>query len=86
MRIMNPFGPPFLLNAEHSHIEDKIKKFSSNLFVNKIYGYLIAIVFNSYLFYCLFKNKNLITIFFEIVLFFLIQSTILVHLFNAQKE
>ena len=84
--MMKPFGPPFLLNAQHSFIENKLKCFSSNLFQNKIYGYFIVILLNLYLFYCLFKNKHLITIFFELLLFSLVKNTLIVNVFNTKKK
>ena len=84
--MLKPFDPPFLLNKEHSLIEDKIKFFSKNLFINKIYGCIIAVLFNIYLIQCFFKNKNLSTIILESLLFFFIQYTIKVNLFNAKKK
>ena len=84
--MMKPFGPPFLLNAQHSFIENKLKCFSSNLFQNKIYGYFIVILLNLYLFYCLFKNKHLITIFYELLLFSLVKNTLIVNVFNTKKK
>ena len=84
--MFKPFDPPFLLNAEKSFIEGKIKRFSTNLFINKIYGFIIAIIFNLYIIFSILKNKNLITILFEILLFFLIQYAIIVNLFNIKRE
>ena len=84
--MFKPFEPPFLLNSEKSFIEGKIKSFSTNLFINKIYGIIIAIIFNLYIFFSILRNKNLITILFEIILFFLIQYTIISNAFNVKKE
>ena len=84
--MMRPFGPPFLLNAQHSFIEDKIKCFSSNLFENKLLGFLISILINIYLFYCLFKDKHLLTIFFELILFSLVKDILIVNIFNTKKK
>ena len=84
--MLKPFAPPFLLNKEHSFIEDKIKYFSTNLFINKIYGCITAILFNIYLIHCFFKNKNLTTIILELLLFFLIEYTIIVNLFNTKRK
>jgi len=83
---LKPFDPPFLLNKEHSFIEDKIKSFSRNLFINKIFGCATALLFNLYLIHCFFKNKNLLTIILESLLFFLIQNTIVVNLFNPKRK
>ena len=80
------FEPPFLLKAEHSFIEDKIKSFSTNLFKNKIYGYLNAIIFNLYFIIFIFKKKNLITIFLEYVIFYLIEYIVYVNLFNIERK
>ena len=79
--MIKTFGPPFLLNAEHCFIEDKIKLFSSNLFKNKLYGYAIALLFNLYLINSLLKNSSLITIFFEILLFYIFQNILLPNIF-----
>ena len=76
------FEPPFLLNAEHSFIEDKLKSFSSNLFKNKLYGYTIALLFNFYLINCLLKNKTLLTILLEILFFYIFENTLLPNIFN----
>ena len=83
---LKPFDPPFLLNKEHSFIDDKIKSFSTNLFINKIFGCLTALLFNIYLIHCFFKNKNLLTIILELLLLFLIQYTIAVNLFNSKRK
>ena len=83
---LKPFDPPFLLNKEHSFFDDKIKSFSRNLFINKIFGCFTALLFNIYLMHCFFKNKNLMTIILESLLFFLIQYIILVHLFNPKRK
>ena len=79
------FEPPFLLNAENSIIEDKIKSFSSNFFSNKIFGYISAIQFNIYIFICFLKNKNLINIFFEYLVFYLLYYIIQEKLFKKKK-
>ena len=79
--MIKTFEPPFLLNAEHSFIEDKIKLFSSNLFKNKLYGYTIALLFNLYLINSLLKNTSLITIFFEILLFYIFENILLPNIF-----
>ena len=80
--MIKTFEPPFLLNAEHSFIEDKIKLYSSNLFKNKLYGYTIALFFNLYLINCILKNHSLITIIFEILLFYILENIILPNIFN----
>ena len=79
--MIKTFEPPFLLNREHCFIEDKIKLFSSNLFKNKLYGYTIALLFNLYLINSLLKNTSLITIFFEILLFYIFQNILLPNIF-----
>ena len=80
------FGPPFLLQFEHSFIEDKIKHFSSNLFANKILGYFYGIQFNIYILSCFFKNKNCFTIFLELFLFYLLEQLFLLKLLNKNKK
>ena len=84
--MLKPFDPPFLLNKEKSFIENKLKSFSMNLFINRIYGCIVAVIFNIYLIHCFFKNKNLTTIILESLLFFLIQYIIVVNLFNAKRK
>jgi hypothetical protein len=82
--MIKKFDPPFLLNSQHSFIEDKIKNFSSNLFSNKIYGFFLSLLFNTYLIFCILRNKNLITIFIEFFVFFLIKYIIEVNIFKQK--
>ena len=84
--MIKTFEPPFLLNKEKSFIEDKIKAFSQNLFENKLYGYIIAILFNFYLISCLYKHKSFLTIILESLLFYIIFNTIVANLFTSNKK
>ena len=84
--MLKPFDPPFLLNKEYGFIENKIKSFSTNLFINKIYGCIITLIFNLYLIHCFLKNKNITTIILESLIFFLIQYIIAINLFNAKRR
>ena len=84
--MLKPFDPPFLLNAEKSCIGEKIKSFSENLFTNKLYGLIYALIFNLYLITCLFTKKSLMTIFFEALFFLLFKKIIIINLFNIEKE
>ena len=84
--MLKPFDPPFLLNAEKNYFGEKIKSFSENLFKNKLYGFIYAIIFNLYLINCFINKKNLLTIFFEILLFVLIRATITTNIFNAERK
>ena len=84
--MIKTFEPPFLLNKEKSFIEEKIKAYSQNLFENKLYGYIIAILFNFYLISCLYKHKSFLTIILESLLFYIIFNTIVANLFTSNKK
>ncbi len=84
--MIKKFEPPFLLNPEHSFIEDKIKNFSSNLFTNKIFGIFTVIQFNIYIINCILKNKNLITIFLELFLLYLLQYIVMEKIYKKKKK
>ena len=83
--MIKKFEPPFLY-SEHSFIEDKIKSFSSNLFTNKIFGIFTVIQFNIYIFHCFLKNKNLITIFLELLLLYLLQYIFISNILSNKKK
>ena len=84
--MIKTFEPPFLLNKEKSFIEEKIKAYSQNLFENKLYGYIMAILFNLYLITSLFKHKSFLTMILESLLFYLIINTIIANLFSSNKK
>jgi len=84
--MIKTFEPPFLLNKEKSFIEEKIKAYSQNLFENKIYGYIMAILFNLYLITSLFKHKSFLTMVLESLLFYIVLNTIIANLFSSNKK
>ena len=84
--MIKTFEPPFLLNKEKSFIEEKIKAYSQNLFENKLYGYIMAILFNLYLITSLFKHKSFLTMILESLLFYIIINTIIANLFSSNKK
>ena len=84
--MIKTFEPPFLLNKEKSFIEEKIKAYSQNLFENKIYGYIMAIIFNLYLITSLFKHKSFLTMVLESLLFYIVLNTIIANLFSSNKK
>ncbi len=84
--MIKTFEPPFLLNKEKSFIEEKIKAHSQNLFENKLYGYITAVLFNLYLISCFFKHKSILTIILESLLYYVIINTITANLFTSKKK
>ena len=79
---MQPDIPPIATSQRNGFIDEAILSFSSKLFQNIIYGYIISILYNLIYIYYWKKNTNIFSIFSLTIFYFLLVKIIQILFFE----
>ena len=79
---MQPDIPPVAKSQRSGFIDEAILSFSSKLFQNIIYGYIVSILYNLIYIYYWKKNTNIFSIFSLTIFYFLLVKIIQILCFE----